>query len=178
MTTTDPPRTRTSPHDVRGKHFTVRLRGLDQDEVRYFLAGLADQLEGIQAQVATLTQENETRDNVGGGRVALSGDAGRHPSPPPFTGGGAARDRASYDRAGDATCWFRSGPKRAGLHRPERRNTRCVLRLDGRHRTGRCRQDGGQAGAHLQRHRTRTGAARPGGSVGRGGAAQRDVAPG
>ena len=33
---------------------------LDQDELRYFLAGLADQLEGIQPRAATLTQENET----------------------------------------------------------------------------------------------------------------------
>jgi DivIVA domain-containing protein len=60
MSRTDPPRTRTNPQDVRGKHFTVRLRGLDPDEGRYFLAGLADDLEGILAQVATLTQENET----------------------------------------------------------------------------------------------------------------------
>jgi DivIVA domain-containing protein len=60
MSRTDPPRTRTSPQDVRRKDFTVRLRGLDPDEVRYFLAGLANDLQGIQAQVATLTQENET----------------------------------------------------------------------------------------------------------------------
>jgi DivIVA domain-containing protein len=60
MSRTDPPRTRTSPQDVRRKNFTVRLRGLDQDEVRYFLAGLANDLEGNLAQVATLTQENET----------------------------------------------------------------------------------------------------------------------
>jgi DivIVA domain-containing protein len=60
MSRTDPPRTRTSPQDVRRKNFTVRLRGLDPDEVRYFLAGLANDLQGIQAQVATLTQENET----------------------------------------------------------------------------------------------------------------------
>ena len=60
MSRTDPPRTGTSPQDVRRKNFTVRLRGLDPDEVRYFLAGLADQLDGIQARVATLAQENET----------------------------------------------------------------------------------------------------------------------
>jgi DivIVA domain-containing protein len=59
MSRTDPPRARTSPQDVRRKNFTVRLRGLDPAEVRYFLAGLANDLEGIQAQVATLTQENE-----------------------------------------------------------------------------------------------------------------------
>lgn len=60
MSRTDPPHTRTSPQDVRGKNFTVRLRGLAPDEVRYFLAGLTDQLDAIQAQVATLAQENET----------------------------------------------------------------------------------------------------------------------
>ena len=60
MSRTSPPGTRTSPQDVRRKSFTVRLRGLDQDEVRFYMAKLADQLEGILAQVATLTQENET----------------------------------------------------------------------------------------------------------------------
>jgi DivIVA domain-containing protein len=60
MSRTDPPRTQTSPEDIRRKNFTVRVRGLDQDEVRFFIARLADQLEGIQAQVATLTAENET----------------------------------------------------------------------------------------------------------------------
>jgi DivIVA domain-containing protein len=61
MTITDPPqRTRISPQDVRRKNFTVRLRGLDPSEVRFFLAGLADQLEGVEGQVAALTQENQT----------------------------------------------------------------------------------------------------------------------
>ena len=59
MSRTGPPGTRTSPQDVRRKNFTVRFRGLDPDEVRYFLAGLANDLEGNLAQVATLTQENE-----------------------------------------------------------------------------------------------------------------------
>ena len=54
MSRTNPPGTRTSPHHVRGKNFTVRLRGLDPDEVRHFLAGLADQLDAIQAPVARL----------------------------------------------------------------------------------------------------------------------------
>ena len=53
MSRTDPPRTRSSPQDVRRKNFTVRLRGLAQDEVRFFMAGLADDLEGLQTQVAT-----------------------------------------------------------------------------------------------------------------------------
>jgi DivIVA domain-containing protein len=60
MSSTDPPqRTQISPQDVRRKNFTVRLRGLDPSEVRSFLAGLADQLEGIQAQVGKLTEENQ-----------------------------------------------------------------------------------------------------------------------
>ena len=58
MSRTDPPRTRTSPQDVRRKNFTVRLCGLDQDEVRFFVAGLADDVEGLQAQVATLALGN------------------------------------------------------------------------------------------------------------------------
>jgi cell division septum initiation protein DivIVA len=57
---TDPPRGGISPHEVRRKNFTVRLRGVDHAEVRYFLTGLADQLERIQAQVATLTKENQS----------------------------------------------------------------------------------------------------------------------
>jgi cell division initiation protein len=60
MSSTDPPqRIQISPQDVRRKNFTVRLRGLDPSEVRSFLAGLADQLEGIQAQVGKLTEENQ-----------------------------------------------------------------------------------------------------------------------
>jgi DivIVA domain-containing protein len=59
MSRTDLPRTRTNPHDVRRKNFSVRLRGVDPGEVRTFLTGLADELEGIQTQVAVLTQENQ-----------------------------------------------------------------------------------------------------------------------
>jgi DivIVA domain-containing protein len=47
-----------SPQDVRHKHFSVRLRGVDYGEVRFFLAGLADEIEGLQSQLAMLTQEN------------------------------------------------------------------------------------------------------------------------
>jgi cell division initiation protein len=36
------------------------MRGLDQDEVRFFIARLADDLESVQAQVATLTKENQS----------------------------------------------------------------------------------------------------------------------
>jgi cell division initiation protein len=60
MSRTDPPRTRSNPHEVRRKNFTVRLRGADQGEVRSFLTGLADELEGIQTQVDVLTQENQS----------------------------------------------------------------------------------------------------------------------
>ena len=59
MSRTDLPRTRTNPHDVRRKNFSVRLRGVDPGEVRTFLTALADELEGIQTQVAVLTQENQ-----------------------------------------------------------------------------------------------------------------------
>lgn len=58
MSSTELPRARTSPQDLRHKRFTARLRGVDYGEVRSFLAGLADELEGLHAQMATLTQEN------------------------------------------------------------------------------------------------------------------------
>jgi DivIVA domain-containing protein len=59
MSRTELPRARTNPHDVRRKNFSVRLRGVDPGEVRSYLTGLADELEGIQTQVAVLTQENQ-----------------------------------------------------------------------------------------------------------------------
>jgi DivIVA domain-containing protein len=59
MSRTELPRPRTSPHDVRRKNFTVRLRGIDPGEVRHFLTGIADELEGLQTQAAVLTQENQ-----------------------------------------------------------------------------------------------------------------------
>ena len=59
MSRTESSGARISPQDVRRKHFSVRLRGVDYGEVRFFLAGLADELEGLQAQLATLTQENQ-----------------------------------------------------------------------------------------------------------------------
>jgi len=58
MSRTDAPRTRSNPHEVRRKTFSDRFRGFDHGEVRSFLTGLADELEGIQAQVTTLTQQN------------------------------------------------------------------------------------------------------------------------
>jgi DivIVA domain-containing protein len=60
MSRTDPSGARINPQDVRRKHFSVRLRGIDYGEVRTFLAELADNLEGLQAQVATLTQANQS----------------------------------------------------------------------------------------------------------------------
>ena len=60
MSMTDLPRTRTNPQEVRRKNFNVRFRGVDPGQVRSFLTGLADELEGIQTQVAVLTQENRS----------------------------------------------------------------------------------------------------------------------
>ena len=60
MSRTDPSGSRISPHDVRRKHFSNRLRGVDPGEVRSFLTRVADDLEGLQAQFATLTQENQS----------------------------------------------------------------------------------------------------------------------
>jgi DivIVA domain-containing protein len=60
MSRTELPRARTNPHDVRRKNFSVRFRGADPGEVRSFLTGLADEIEGIQTQVAVLTQENQS----------------------------------------------------------------------------------------------------------------------
>ena len=45
MSRTDSSGAQISPQDVRRKHFSVRLRGVDYGEVRFFLAGLADELE-------------------------------------------------------------------------------------------------------------------------------------
>jgi cell division initiation protein len=59
MITADSPRTRTTPEEVRHKDFTVRLRGLDHNEVRSFLDALADDLEQAYAQVSMLTKEND-----------------------------------------------------------------------------------------------------------------------
>ena len=52
-------RPRTSSQDVRRKTFNVRLRGLDHNEVRAFLRTLADDIDRLDGQIATLTQENE-----------------------------------------------------------------------------------------------------------------------
>jgi DivIVA domain-containing protein len=46
------------PDEVRRRHFTVRFRGLDRNEVHGFLKLLADDLARLHDQVATLTQEN------------------------------------------------------------------------------------------------------------------------
>jgi DivIVA domain-containing protein len=57
---TDAPRARSNPQEIRRKTFSDRFRGFDHGEVRSFLTGLADELAGIQAQVTTLTHENES----------------------------------------------------------------------------------------------------------------------
>src|SRR5215211_6004609 len=49
-----------SPQEVRRKNFTVRMRGFDHDEVRFYLGKLADELEKLQEQVAASTQENQS----------------------------------------------------------------------------------------------------------------------
>src|SRR5215207_5179472 len=50
----------TSPQEVRRKNFTVRMRGFDHDEVRFYLGKLADELEKLQEQVAASTQDNQS----------------------------------------------------------------------------------------------------------------------
>ena len=57
MSSTDSPRVASSPHEVRRKNFTVRLRGYDHGEVRAYLTGLSDELEQMQAQIATLKHD-------------------------------------------------------------------------------------------------------------------------
>jgi len=59
MSMNSSPRPRTSPQDVRRKTFNVRLRGLDHNEVRAFLRTLADDLERLDQQIATLTHEKD-----------------------------------------------------------------------------------------------------------------------
>jgi DivIVA domain-containing protein len=58
MSRTDSPRVSSSPQEVRRKNFTDRFRGYDHGEVRSFLTGLGDDLERMQAQIASLTQDN------------------------------------------------------------------------------------------------------------------------
>jgi DivIVA domain-containing protein len=72
MSRTELSRPRISPQDVRRKSFSARLRGVDPGEVRHFLTGIADELEGIQTQVAVLTQENQAlRGQLEEARVAI-----------------------------------------------------------------------------------------------------------
>jgi DivIVA domain-containing protein len=59
MSSTDSPRVSSSPHEVRRKNFTVRFRGYDHGEVRSYLTGLSDDIERMQAQIASLTQNND-----------------------------------------------------------------------------------------------------------------------
>ncbi|BCL12787.1 DivIVA domain-containing protein [Micromonospora sagamiensis] len=50
---------RTTPHEVRNREFSPRRRGVDADEVRGFLADLADELADLYRQLNLLDQENE-----------------------------------------------------------------------------------------------------------------------
>jgi DivIVA domain-containing protein len=59
MSRTDAPGVSSSPHEIRRKNFTDRLRGYDHGEVRSFLTVLADELEHMQKQIASLRQEND-----------------------------------------------------------------------------------------------------------------------
>jgi DivIVA domain-containing protein len=64
MTTNTPPHA-WRPEEVRRKQFTVRLRGLDPNEVRGFLNLVADDLERLQGQVATMRRDQmQQRDNL------------------------------------------------------------------------------------------------------------------
>lgn len=56
MTTTSSPHA-WRPEEVRRKQFTVRFRGLDPNEVRGFLNLVADDLERLQGQVATMRRD-------------------------------------------------------------------------------------------------------------------------
>lgn len=49
-----------TPQELRHKNFAVRMRGFDHDQVSFYLGKVADDLESIQSQVATLTQENQS----------------------------------------------------------------------------------------------------------------------
>jgi DivIVA domain-containing protein len=59
MSSIESPRVSSKPHEVRRKNFTIRFRGYDHGEVRSYLTGLSDDIERIQAQIATLTQDND-----------------------------------------------------------------------------------------------------------------------
>jgi DivIVA domain-containing protein len=53
------------PEEIRRKQFTVRMRGLDSNEVRGFLNLLADDVQRLQEQVSTLKRDHsQQRDNL------------------------------------------------------------------------------------------------------------------
>jgi len=59
------------PDEIRRKQFTVRFRGLDSNEVRGFLAALADDFARLYNQITTLTQDNaKLREEVQRAQVA------------------------------------------------------------------------------------------------------------
>jgi DivIVA domain-containing protein len=64
MTTHTPPHA-WRPEEVRRKQFTVRFRGLDPNEVRGFLNLVADDLERLQGQVASMRRDQmQQRDDL------------------------------------------------------------------------------------------------------------------
>ena len=58
MSRPDTTRAPLSAQEVRRKHFNVRLRGYDQHEVHAFVRAIADDIEGLQAQITTLLEES------------------------------------------------------------------------------------------------------------------------
>ncbi|MEV0154898.1 DivIVA domain-containing protein [Micromonospora sp. NPDC050686] len=50
---------RLTPHEVRTRTFDPRRRGVDPDQVREFLAQVADELTDLCRQVRLLSDENE-----------------------------------------------------------------------------------------------------------------------
>ena len=58
MSRPDTSRAPLSAQEVRRKHFNVRLRGYDQHEVHAFVRAIADDIEGLQAQITTLMEES------------------------------------------------------------------------------------------------------------------------
>jgi DivIVA domain-containing protein len=79
LSMSETPRAPISAQEVRRKHFNVRLRGFDQHEVHAFVRALADDMDRVAAQIATLTQANQSlRTELSEVRTELSE---AHPDP-------------------------------------------------------------------------------------------------
>ena len=60
------------PDEIRRKQFTVRMRGLDSNEVRAFLNLLADNVHRLQEQVSTLKRDSsQAQDELAQSRAEL-----------------------------------------------------------------------------------------------------------